>query len=258
MSHLRPVKYTARAVIAVLFLLAGALHAGAQDVAAWFSRGTNSQIYGTVRAELEVLSAALAKAGLSDSLLVVRLAEAAGKKVSAPQLLDALRVDVARSVSMAHLLAGRGLMPTDARKASQLAEQALIFFRAGMSEDDLAAILAESSVRLGTKAKPDAVVARSMAVMALVADMQAVYGLSAAERLELGRTLASSSLPDSRLNSLTEKIVALVRKNRPVSEAIDSVVTDTRGSSGKPESPGSKPDSPGKPGNGSGGKGKGK
>jgi len=256
MHYTRPVKYTARAFLTVLFLLAGALHVSAQDVAAWFSKGSNSQIYGTVRAELDMLSAALAKAGLSDSLLAVRLAEAAGKKVSAPQLLDALRVDVARSVSMAHLLAGRGLMPTDARKASQLAEQALIFFRAGVSEEDLAAILAESSVRLGTKAKPDAVVARSMAVMALVADMQAVYGLSAAERLELGTTLASSNLPDSRLNSLTEKIVALVRKNRPVSEAIDSIVTDTRGSSGKPAHPGNKPENPGKPGNGNSGKGK--
>lgn len=246
MMHFRTKRVVFTSILSLFLLSAGVLQASAQDVAAWFSKGTNSQTYGVVRSDLESLSAALMTAGLSDSLLAGRLAEAASKKVPAALLVDALRLDVARSIAMAKILAERGLMPADAKKASQLAEQALIFFRAGLIETDIAAILEESSVRLGPKAKPEAVVARSMIVMSVVADMQAVYGLSAADRLELERALASSTLADSKLNSVADKIAALVRKNSPLTEAIDEVVSGNRGSSGKPEKV-DKPDT--KPGN---------
>jgi hypothetical protein len=249
MNRTRYFAVALRALTAIALLFAGSFGIAAQEVDKWYSKGNNSQIFGSVRNDIDALAAVLVGAGLSDSIIAGRQAEAAGKKVALVQLLEALKLDVARSVAMSRILAERGLLPADAGKAGALAEQALIFFRAGLVENDLTAIIEESSIRLGAKAKPEAILARTMAVMSAVADMQAVYGLSAAERMELEKALASSSLSDSRLNSVSEKIAALIRKNSPISEAIDTVVSETRGQSGKPANAGNKPENPGKAGN---------
>ena len=65
--------------------------------------------YTSIRADLEALAASLRSAGLPDSLLRIRMEEAARKRVQPPTLLAALRTEIARLISLAGTLRGLGL-----------------------------------------------------------------------------------------------------------------------------------------------------
>ena len=132
---------SARLIAVFTLLLALAASLSAQDLAVWFAKPANQAAYGAIAAEAQSLAAAVRAASLSDSLLAARLEEAARKHIRASVLLTTLKEDTARYLSISAALRGRGLLPSDAKKASAIVEQVAILLRGGIVASELNAAL---------------------------------------------------------------------------------------------------------------------
>ena len=185
-------------VLLAFFSIAIAPLASAQDVAAWFSKSAKAQNYSTIRGDIDTLAASLRSAGLLDSLLASRLEEGSRKNVPPKQMLDTLRVDSGRAVSVASMLRAEGLFPDDKKSATSEVEQALIMLRAGFSEDELRSSLKQAAAEKG---KNESAVSRALAALAAVASTDSAGQLSESDRLAWVLALISSDSSSSELGS---------------------------------------------------------
>ncbi|MHB0896402.1 MAG: hypothetical protein ACYC1A_02490 [Spirochaetales bacterium] len=210
------------AVLALLFALTASL--SAQDLAAWFAKPANQAAYGAIAAEAQTLAAAVRAASLSDSLLAARLEEAARKRVPAPVLLATLKQDTARYLSVSKALSSRGLLPSDAKKASAMIEQVALLLRGGIAESELSAALDAAVTKLGATAANNATVTRAVAALSVVANAKAQYGFSEENCHLLAIALTESDLSNKKLDSVLDSIATLVAQGGSVSDALNSVI----------------------------------
>lgn len=210
------------AVFALLLALTASL--SAQDLAAWFAKAANQAAYGAIAAEAQILAANVRAASLSDSLLAARLEEAARKRVPASVLLATLKEDTARYLSVSVAFRGRGLLPSDAKKASTMVEQVALLLRGGIAESELDAALDAAVAKLGAKAANNAAVTRAVAALSVVANAKAQYGFSEENCRLLAIALVQSSLSDKKLDTLFSSLKNFVANGGSVDDALNSVI----------------------------------
>ena len=209
---------------ALIFFFAFAASAGAQNLAAWFARPANQAAYGAIAAEVDALAASLKASSLPDSLLAVRLEEAAKKKIPFTVLVATLKADTARYLAISAALRDRSLLPENDKKTATTVEQTALLLRAGIDEKTLEASLDASRKKLGSKAKGSDVVSRAIATLSVVATANATYGLSGEERLLFAAALAGSDLSDKKLEDVLTPMKGIVTKGGSTGEAFQAVI----------------------------------
>ncbi|HEY9054681.1 MAG TPA: hypothetical protein VIO60_07670 [Rectinemataceae bacterium] len=203
-------------VLAIFAALASNLPA--QALEAWLAAHAAQASYLSIADKARSLGASLAKAGLSDSLIADRLAEAFRKRVPAATLGPILEEDARRYLALASSMRGMGLLPAEPKKASEAVEQASILLRAGIPESALAAALSRSASRLGPGM---AAMDRALAALSVVATIQAEYRLSEPELLALATGLVDSDLATGKLNSFATSVKSAIKKGLSVTQAIE-------------------------------------
>lgn len=217
--------------------------------------------YTSIRADLEALAASLRSAGLPDSLLRIRMEEAARKRVQPPTLLAALRTEIARLISLAGTLRGLGLFPQNRDDVAAFFGQAATLMRSGIGEREVKAAL--EAARAKGDAKSAESLARALAALSVVAEAEAAYRLGEGGRLRLAGALIDSSLPVSEFGTVLDSLSDLRAGGESVAVALERALGELGqgpamrapavpplGSGGTPGSP--RPDPPGGPGAGTG------
>ena len=241
---------------ATLLLLAVPAAAGAQELAAWFSKPANQGAYGVIAEEARTLSTILRGALLSESLIAARLEEGARKHVPPSIILATLKEDTSRFVAISASLRSRSLLPNDSRKASATVEQINLLLRAGVDEKTLDAALDAALKKLGGKDSAVPVISRAVAALSVVATARAQYGLSARGCPLIAAALVESDLSDGRLDSVLAALGGAISNGELAGEALSAAIG--RGSKGTSEGNGNEKGNQGGSGEGKGSSGKGK
>jgi len=203
------------------FVLALPALAAAQNVAAWFAKPANAAIYGSIAAEAKSLGASIKAASLSDSLIAMRLEEAAKKHIPASALIVTLRADTERALFAAKALGKRGLLSTDLKKATFAVEQTTLLLRAGVDDIELGAVLDATVKKNG---RNNAAVSRALASLSVAVTAEATYNLSESESLFLAIGLVTSDLPEGKLDTILASVANLVKNGSSVPDALEAVI----------------------------------
>lgn len=245
------------AAFLMAFVPASAYAKGIDD---WLSKSAVSSSYGSLAAEIRSYAAELRQLNLSENLLLMRLEEAANKKVPPALLQSSLRSDMGFIRIAAQSLKSRSLYPTKERDATKSVEKALLLLRAGIGRAELEAAMDASLAKAGPKGKETAVVSRAYSALATAASAGASYKLSEPSRRALAAYLISSDLSEKKFDSALAELARRVQAGESPDTAAASMARggsegknegkasapkDKDASGGKPENPG-KPDSPGK------------